>query len=264
MLEAAYFFIHSHLCGRCGLLGMINVFSFHLAECGITKTLRALARPPRSRSTAGLVHAECMVPMTLGCPVALPSRYRPHQIAVFAAWQSENSIDDFLRSDGLGRSLAGGWHVRMRFLRRWGYISELHDLPRVADEHDDLRPVVAVTLARLRVSQSLRFVRWGRPVEEQVRDDPATTFSLAAMRPIGTLSTFSIWRTQRAMTDMVHGRTKAPSADRHANAMQERLRKDFHYEFTTLRFHPISEQGCWQGMHHLLPDSAAGRPADRE
>ena len=193
--------------------------------------------------------------MTLGSPVILPSRYRPHQIAVFAAWESENAIDDFMQSSRLGRSLAKGWHVRMEFLRRWGYISELDGLPQLAVEHDNHLPVVAVTLARLRVSQTVRFIRWGKSVEEQVRDDPATTISLAAMRPIGTLSTFSIWRTQQAMTDMVHGRSTQALADRHVKAMQERERKNFHHEFTTLRFRPISEQGSWQGNNHMLPEA---------
>jgi len=195
--------------------------------------------------------------MTLGRPVALPSRYRPYQIAMLAVWQNENAIDDFLRTHRLGPTFARGWHVRMEFLRRWGHIKELDGLPQIAREYDDRLPVVAVTLARLRVSQAMRFIRWGRPVEEQVRDDPATTFTLAAMRPVRTLSTFSIWRTQRAMTDMVHGRSAAPAGDRHAKAMQERNRKDFHHEFTTLRFRPISEHGSWQGRDHLLPESHA-------
>jgi len=243
---------------------MMNVFSFHLAECGVATTFGALVRPPGVPSTPGLVHAECMVPMTLGRPVALPSRYRPHQIAVFAAWQSEDALDEFLRSSRLGRALARGWHVRMEFVRRWGHIRELDGLPAVALAHDDHLPVVAVTLARLRVSQALRFIRWGRPVEEQVRDDPATTIALAAMRPVRTLSTFSIWRTQQAMTDMVHGRSKAPAADRHAKAMQERHRKDFHHEFTTLRFRPISEHGSWQGRNRLLPETNEDAQVDRE
>lgn len=232
----------------------MNVFSFHLAPCGVFETLRALAWPPNATSTAGLIHAECMVPMTLGRPVALPWRYRPHQIAVFAAWRDEDAIDDYLRSCRLGRALARGWHVRMEFARRWGRISELDGLQPTAHSLTDDEPVVAVTLARLRISQAVRFIRWGKPVEEQVRDDPATTIALAAMRPVGTLATFSIWRTQRAMIDMVRGRSSEPSAERHARAMQERDRKDFHHEFTTMRFRPISEHGCWEGKSHLLPD----------
>lgn len=242
----------------------MNVFTFHLTECGFATTLRALSRPPQSPSTPGLVHAECLVPMTLGRPVGLPWRYRPQQLAVFAAWHSEDAIDEFLRTSRLGRVLALGWHVRMEFVRRWGFINELDGLPPVARELADQQPVVAVTLARLRVSQALRFIRWGRPVEEQVRDDPATTFSLAAMRPIGTLSTFSIWTTQKAMTDMVHGRSTTPAAQRHASAMQERNRKDFHHEFTTLRFRPLSEHGGWQGRDRLLPETAGESQIDRE
>lgn len=185
--------------------------------------------------------------------MALPSRYRPHQIAVFACWDSEGSIEDFLSNSKLGVELARGWHVRMEFLRRWGRISELDNLPMVAIDHDELRPVVAVTLARLRLSQAIRFIRWGKPVEEQVRDNPATTISLAAMRPMRTLSTFSIWNTQKAMTDMVNGRTNGPVENRHAKAMQERNRKDFHHEFTTLRFRPITEHGTWEGKDRYLP-----------
>lgn len=191
--------------------------------------------------------------MTLGRPVALPARYRPHQIAMFAGWDSETAIDDFLANAKLGVALAGGWHVRMKFLRRWGHISELDGLPTVASDHDEQRPVVAVTLARLKLLQAPRFIRWGRPVEEQVRDNPATTISLAAMRPMRTLSTFSIWNTQKAMTDMVHGRSSGPLGNRHAKAMQERNRKDFHHEFTTLRFRPISEHGIWQDNDRFLP-----------
>ena len=231
----------------------MSVFSFHLANCGIITTIGALVGPPNANTVPGLVHAECMIPMTLGRPVALPSRYRPHQIAVFARWNSEGAIDEFLENSKLGVELARGWHVRMEFLRRWGRISELDDLPVAAVDHYELSPVVAVTLARLKLSQALRFVRWGKPVEEQVRDNPATTISLAAMRPLRTLSTFSIWSTQKAMTDMVSGRSNGRFDNRHAKAIQERNRKDFHHEFTTLRFRPITERGSWQDKDRYLP-----------
>ena len=224
----------------------MSVFSFHLVECGAVSSFRALRQPPRTDNTLRLLHVDCLVPMTLGRPVFLPWRYHPGQLAVFARWRSESAIDDFFAECKLGAMLAGGWHVRMEFLRRWGRIAELDDLPIVASDYDESLPVVAVTLARLRLSQALRFIRWGKPVEEQVRDHPATTISMAAMRPLRTLSTFSIWKTQKAMTDMTHGRDGGPLAQRHANAMRERDRKDFHHEFTTMRFRPISEHGQWR------------------
>lgn len=235
------------------LVSLMEIFSFHLADCGLLASLGALVRPPNASTVAGLKHAECMVPMTLGSPVFFPTRYHPGQLAMFARWQSESAIDDFLASLGIGRQLAAGWHVRMQFMRRWGRISELGDLPLEAGDHDEMRPVVAVTLARLRLSQTPRFIRWGKPVEQQVRDDPATTLTLAATRPLRTLSTFSIWKTQKAMTDMVRGRGEGELAQRHARAMEERDRRDFHHEFTTLRFRPLSEHGQWRGPSRYLP-----------
>jgi hypothetical protein len=113
--------------------------------------------------------------------------------------------------------------------------------------------VVAVTLARMRLPQVPRFIRWGKPVEALVRDHPGATFSLAAMRLPRTISTFSVWRSLREMGDMVFGRSPIPEAKRHAAAMVERERRDFHFEFTTLRFRPLAEYGEWEGRTGIVP-----------
>jgi hypothetical protein len=55
------------------------------------------------------------------------------------------------------------------------------------------------------------------------------------------------------MTDMVHGRSAIPAPTRHADAMAERRRKDFHFEFTTLRFSCIGEYGAWDGRTSIVP-----------
>ncbi len=47
--------------------------------------------------------------------------------------------------------------------------------------------------------------------------------------------------------------TAVPKPKRHSNAMKERERKDFHFEFTTLRFKPISEFGTWKGQKNFIP-----------
>jgi hypothetical protein len=57
------------------------------------------------------------------------------------------------------------------------------------------------------------------------------------------------------MTDMVHGRSAVPAPDRHSTAMVERRRKDFHIEFTTLRFACTAEHGQWQGRTNIVPRS---------
>ena len=92
----------------------------------------------------------------------------------------------------------------------------------------------------------------GRPVEKLVRDHPGTILSLASIRLPRTVSTFSIWKNLKDMTDMVHGHSAVPQPKRHIDAMKERDRKDFHIEFTTLRFRAISESGEWNGKKNYI------------
>jgi hypothetical protein len=231
----------------------MTVFTFHFAMTGIGTTLRALVRPPPGQDVPGLNHAECMAMMTLGAPIFSPARMRLRHLVMFAAWENDGAIDAFLAGTRLGRAFAEGWHVRMTFLRRWGHVSEFDGLAESVGEQDPAAPVVAVTLARMKLPQVPRFIHWGRPVEELVRDHPAKTLAIAAMRLPRTVSTFTVWRSQREMVDMVRGRSSVPRPERHAAAMVERQRKDFHFEFTTLRFRPIAEYGNWEGRTHIVP-----------
>lgn len=225
----------------------MSVFSYHLLKTTVTAATRAVLLPPKPTDVPGLIHAEFMSAMTLGAPVFSPSRILVNKLAVFAQWENENAIDEFLVTNSIGKMLAGGWQTRLSFLRQWGSISGF-DIPEVGSEGmPPEMPVVAVTVARMKLFQVPRFLSWGRPVEKLVRDHPGTTLSLASIRFPRTVSTFSIWRTQQEMTDMVRGHSSVPDPKRHSDAMKERDRKDFHYEFTTLRFRPLSEFGEWEG-----------------
>lgn len=223
--------------------------SFHLAEVPAVTGVRALARPLRA---TGLRHAESMALMRLGAPVVSADRLQVRRLAVFAEWEDEAALDAFLTSTTpLGSALGQGWHVRLEFVRRWGHVAAYDGLPERAGRMEPDEPVVAVTLARMRLREVPRFLAWGRPVEEQVRDHPAATLAGAAMRPTRTISTFSIWRSAREMTSMVHG--GPGDAARHVDAMRERARRDFHREFATYRFRPVSEHGVWEGRSGLGP-----------
>lgn len=227
--------------------------SFHLARVTPPQGAAALLRRPTPSRVPGLRAAEAFAGMQLGAPVLSPSRFHTTRLAMFAAWDDEAALDEFLASSGLGNLLSKGWHVRMQFLRRWGHVEAFGELPEEAERSDPCEPIVAVTLARMRLPRLARFIHWGRPVEQQVRDDPATTISLAAIRPPRTVSTFSIWRTTREMTSMTFGRGSSPGSQRHVRAMAERERRDFHHEFTTLRFRPLSEHGMWEGRGDYVP-----------
>jgi hypothetical protein len=199
--------------------------------------------------------------MTLGASIFSPSRLQLNRLTMFAAWESAAALDHFLAHTPLGRAFAAGWHVRLAFLRRWGHVKEFADLPASVGEQDPAAPVVAVTLARMQLPQVPRFIHWGRPVEQLVRDDPAQTLAIAAIRLPRTVSTFTIWKSQREMVDMVRGHSPVPRPERHAAAMRERQRKDFHFEFTTLRFQPLTEHGHWEGRTHIVPFTPTDPPA---
>jgi hypothetical protein len=232
----------------------MSLFTFHLAKTTFKSALKAFWSPPETENVPGLIHAECMTSMTLGSQIFSPSRMLIRQIAVFAQWENEEAINKFLKNDNLGKTLAKGWHTRLIYLRQWGTINEFA-IPKDVNEFDDPNaPVVAVTLARMKISQVPRFIQWGRPVEKLVRDHPGVSLALAAIRLPRTVSTFSVWKSQKEMVDMVHGHSSVPQPKRHAQAMKERERKDFHFQFTTLRFKPIAEYGSWEGRSNIIPN----------
>jgi hypothetical protein len=235
------------------------VFSYHIVKTFYYSALKALLHPPSVSDSPGLIHAECMTAMTLGSAIFSPSRMLLRQLTVFAQWENEEALDLFLAQNKLGAVLKKGWHVRLLFLRQWGKLTEF-EIPKEAVEPDDNNgPVVAVTIARMKLHEVPRFISWGRPVEKLVRDHPGTTLSIASIRLPRTVSTFSIWKSQKEMTDMVRGHSPVPKPQRHSDAMRERDRKDFHFEFTTLRFKPIAEYGAWNGRSQYIPQPNPGQ-----
>ena len=229
----------------------MTLHSFHLAEVPRHVGLRALIGS--GPDVAGLDHAECLSLMRLGAPTVSPDRLQLRRVAVFAQWRDEAALDAYLEADPLGRRLAEGWHVRLEFLRRWSTLAALPGLPVRAGRWDQDEPVVAVTVARMRIPELPRFLRHGKPVERLVRDHPGVTLALAAVRPPRTVATFSVWRSVREMEEMVHGRSDVADPARHARAMAARERRDFHHEFATFRFRPTSEHGSWQGRSGIVP-----------
>ncbi len=231
----------------------MSIFSYHLVKTSYAIALRAILLPPVPGKVKGLIHAECMNAMTLGAPLLSPSRILMRQIALFAQWEDEAAIGQFLKDNRRGRVWAGGWHTRLIFMRQWGAIHGFKIPVPVIEADTPEDPVVAVTIARMKFPEIPRFIQWGRPVEKLVRDHPGTTLSLASIRFPNTVSTFSVWKTQKEMTDMVQGHSAVPRPERHIDAMKERDRKDFHFEFTTLQFKRIEELGEWNGNDHIIP-----------
>lgn len=233
----------------------MSIFSYHLVELPLLGAVKGIFKSPISKNSKGLIHSEYMTAMTLGSPMLSTSRVLIGQVAVFMQWENESVLETFLRQDVFGKVLAKGWHVRLSFIRKWGKFSGFK-IPTAKDKLEHVNaPVVAVTIARMKPLAVPRFIHWGRPVEKLVRDHPGTILSLASVKFPNTVSTFSIWKSEKDMTDMVHGHSRIEKPKRHSNAMKERERKDFHFEFTTLRFKPLAEFGKWKGQSNFIPIS---------
>ncbi|MCF8715980.1 hypothetical protein JM658_14175 [Joostella atrarenae] len=233
----------------------MSVFSYHLIELSFFRGVKGIFSSPVSKKTKGLIHSEYMTTMTLGSSITSTSRFLIKQVAVFMQWEDENALDEYLKQDSFGRVLTRGWHVRLTFIRKWGKYNGFRIPEQEESIEQNIYPVVAITIAKMKPLEVPRFINWGRPVEKLVRDHPGTTLSLASVKLPNTVSTFSIWKTEKEMTDMVHGHSKVTKPKRHSNAMKERVRRNFHFEFTTLRFKPIAEYGSWKGKSNFIPKS---------
>lgn len=232
-----------------------NIFTYHLIKLSFFSALKNVLFP--INKIKGLIHAETMSAMELGSSIFAPTRIFSTTVVVFAQWENEITFSEFLQTNSFGKQLSRSWYLKLKFIRQWGAISHF-SIPKTQIEIDDEnQSVVAVTIARMKYTEIPRFLRWGRPVEKLVRDHSGTTLSLASIRYPNLISTFSIWKSQKEMSEMVHGHSKMENPKRHSNAMKERNRKDFHFEFTTLRFLPISEHGIWNGKKNYLNNEKA-------
>lgn len=233
----------------------MTLFSFHLINTSFFQSLKWNIFSLNSKNIEGLIHAETMISMNLGTPVFSFSRYNFKEVAIFMQWKEEISLEKFLEQHPIGKKINEGWHIRLGYVRQWGKVKafEIPEIPTHSLMEES--PCVGFTIARMKFSQVPRFIHWGKPAEVLVRDHPATRISLAAFRFPHTIATFSIWNSLKEMTDMAHGHSNVPYPKRHSDAMKERNRKDFHFEFTTLRFKPLSERGNWKLKSKFIPEN---------
>jgi len=91
----------------------MNVFSYHLVRLSMTSAFRIMLFPIKSKKIKGLIHAETMSAMILGSSIYSITRIFNRDIAIFAQWENENYLNDFLRSNKKGKLFDKGWHIRL-------------------------------------------------------------------------------------------------------------------------------------------------------
>jgi hypothetical protein len=178
----------------------------------------------------------------------------PSRCGLIAFWEDDAALDQFLAEDPLARVLAGGWSVRLKPLRAYGSWPGLPPETPAARGSDCDGPVVALTLGRLRISQTLRFLRASSKAEASVLEAPGLLWVTGLAAP-PLVSTFSIWHDARALLTYAYGR-RNPA---HADAIAQAEAKPFHHRSAFIRFQPYASEGQLTGKNPLSADLLTAR-----
>jgi hypothetical protein len=220
------------------------IASFHIADIG-SRSLGLL----RARSTPvdvpGLRYAELAIAAPLSGRL-LPTP-QPGRAVLIAAWDDDQALERFLDVHPLAARFAAGWHVRLQPTRVAGAWSQLPGLPAKVQPMDDEEPAAVLTLGRLRLTHTLRFLRASAAAEELAVSDHALLASTGLARPPRLVGTFSLWKSTAAMRAYAGGHADP----RHLAAIRAQSAQPFHHESAFIRFRPYGAHGNWNGYDPL-------------
>jgi heme-degrading monooxygenase HmoA len=175
--------------------------------------------------------------------------------ALFAVWDSEQALDDFLATSTIGRrwnELDEAWHVRLRSLGghgRWRGVDPLDGL----DAGDADGRVAVLTRADVRIGAWGSFRRAGRTVDHELHRAPGLIDVVGiGEAPVGRLATFSLWESLDA------ARTFAYSTPEHVDVVRRTRDERWYGEELFARFEPYGSSGRWNGRDPLDPSVRPG------
>ncbi|CAN5210077.1 hypothetical protein BH20ACT3_BH20ACT3_01530 [soil metagenome] len=218
------------------------ILTVQLAHLGPVGTVRSLIRRPTFAEVPGLRSAEValLAPLVATGPPSIGTA------GLIAFWDHEDAADDFIDTHPTGQRFSGGLRACLRPLRAYG------SLPGLPDDVPDARavphdgPVVVVTLARLHLSQTIRFARASRPAEKAAVAHDGMIWGTAAIR-VPFLATISIWQSSRAAATYAYGRNQAA----HRAAIAKQHEREFHRQSAFIRFAPTRVEGALGGSNPL-------------
>jgi hypothetical protein len=219
--------------------------------------LNALRSSPRPGAVPGLRYAATTITAAQGGRDRRPPVYAG-RFGLIAAWDDDEALDDFIRSDHpLASRLAGGWQARLEPLRVSGAWPAMPGLPERQLPLEDDEPVAVLTLGRPRLRVLRPFLRSAGPAEKEAVAAPGRLASIGLARPPRLVSTFSLWRSNAAMRDYAY-----QNAGAHMAAVRTDRERPFHHESAFVRFRPYRSEGEWDGRDPLdLRAASTSSPA---
>jgi len=230
------------------------IASFHLADVGKLAGLRLLRRSPTPRDIPGLHYAA----LTTCAPLSEHLLPRPDagRVALIAAWDDDTALDRFLDADPLANAMRGGWHTRLQPTHIFGAWPALEGLVGGTERPmADGEPAAALTIGRLRLSQTPRFLKASAAAERLAVRDPAMLRGTGFARP-PLVATFSLWQTTGAMRAYAGG----PTGSEHRDAVKAHAARPFHHASAFIRFRPYGAEGEWDGENPLADAQPAPAP----
>lgn len=227
------------------------IASLQLADVGRGRALTALRTRPDPGSVPGLRWAAPMITAPLTRSIVIrPNRRR---IGLLAFWDNEQALDAFLSSAAAASIPSGGWQVRLAPVRATGDWPGLTDEP-VSGPIDG--PAVTVTLGRLRLSQTGRFLRASARAQGAALDAPGLVWGTLLARP-PLVATCTVWQSAAALAAYAY-RTRG-----HAEAVTSHEQKPFHHRSAFIRFRPYGSTGDLDGRDPLTPAAHAAPAGPR-
>ncbi len=228
---------------------MARIASFHLVREPGWKTPLALARLGTDRlwlrRTRGLVFWRLL---GTGSGDNTGSGADFSRSALFAVWEDEAALDEFLRASHIARRWRGAeesWHVRLRGVGghgRWRGVDPLDGLTTGSATG----PVAIITRADVRRHSWKAFGTASNVVDAELHT-AAGLIDVVGIgeAPVGRLATFSLWESQAA------ARTFAYSMPDHIEVMRRTRDEDWYAEEMFARFEPYESTGTWDGRDPL-------------
>jgi heme-degrading monooxygenase HmoA len=173
--------------------------------------------------------------------------------AMFAVWEDDDALDDFLATSPVGRRWAAAqeaYHVRLALLGghgRWRGVDVLDGLTPGSGGG----PVAVLTRATVRTTRWPRFLRAGVAVSGALQGAGGLLAAAGiGEAPLGRQATFSLWSSAAAM------RAFADADPYHHDVVRRTRAEGWYGEELFARFAPYSSQGTWSGQDPLVVSRA--------
>jgi hypothetical protein len=170
-------------------------------------------------------------------------------VALLAFWEGSDAADRFVHDHPIADTFAGGWRATLEPLRMFGTWPGLpDDLPRGRTTSYD-GPAVVLTLGRLRIRHTRRFLRTSSKAEAAALSAPGFVWATGLARP-PVVATCSLWQSSAALSTYAFERG-AP----HDDAIVTDRAAPFHRQSAFVRFRPLEISGSLAGRNPLATDA---------